>query len=323
MRIGVTALSAPVGKVELEMGLERLFAEDWSVNLHKQTKQKHLFFAGHDEDRANAFVQLAYDPAVDVIWLARGGYGAFRALSKVREICADRPKPQKKLVIGYSDATAVLSFAREHWGWSTLHAPMCGTGEFSRIPKPIWSEIRELASQGKSSKAHKLKWWTDAPKAPIEAEVIGGNLAVWLSLMGTPLQPASPWGKILFLEDVDEGLYRLDRMFKQLVAMGGLDGVKALVLGTFDNCNDGVMNVLVKRPPQGKVAKNPAKQPLRPKVPQLKGLKEIFVPDCAARGIPVGFGLQVGHGGGFRPLALGATYRIDPKTGMSLARWNR
>src|SRR5262249_41413164 len=153
--------------------------------------------------------------SVDIVWCARGGYGAYRMLARVMELIEGKGKPPRKLLVGYSDVTAVLSFVRQQWGWKTLHAPMCGTGEFSDIAPATWKEIKALVHGGEKLE-HRVKWWNTAPSSMIDAELVGGNLAVWLSLMGTKLQPASPAGKILFLEDVDEGLYRLDRMFAQL-----------------------------------------------------------------------------------------------------------
>ncbi len=321
IRIGIVAPSAPIGKIEMELGSERLRAAGFELKIHPQTKKKHLFFAGTDEERASGFVEMAMDPAIDVIWCARGGYGAYRMLQEVERRMVGKPKPPRKLILGYSDVTAVLDFTRERWGWDAVHSPMPGTGEFGRVGEKTLREILSYI-RGESIEAkHTVKWWGQPPKKPIQGELVGGNLAVWLSLFGTPMQPVSAAGKILFLEDVGEGLYRLDRMVQQLEALGAFQGVQALVLGTFSDCEDAVMQVLAERPSK----KTPKTRPLRPRVPQLKGLQSIFGELGERLSIPVGSGLKVGHGGGFRPLPIGASYSLsasDEKQGaLVLKSW--
>ncbi len=329
-RIGIVAPSAPIGKVELELGSERLRAAGFDLKIHPQVKKRHLFFAGTDEERATGFLDIAMDPNIDVLWCARGGYGAYRLLQEVERRMVGKPKPPHKKILGYSDVTAILDFARERWGWDTVHSPMPGTGEFGRVDEKGLREILATVRGEAFESKHAVKWWGAAPKSPIQAELVGGNLAVWLSLYGTSMQPATVSGKILFLEDVGEGLYRIDRMVRQLEALGGFKGVKALVLGTFSDCDDSVMQVLAERPPLKKSAalkKKPLKtRPLRPRVPQLKGLQSIFGGLGERLSIPVAWGLQVGHGGGYRPLPIGASYELqalDMKRGtLVLKDWS-
>lgn len=321
MRIALIAPASPVGRIELGMGIERLRGEGWDVRTHRQVTRKHLFFAGTDEQRLQGVLDSAWADDIDVLWCARGGWGSFRLLSALAQETRRRGKPRPKLLIGYSDATALLEFARVQWGWPVIHGPMAGTGEFSQISTRPWSRIRELVHSAVEGTAppeisHRVRWMTAPPASAIRAPLVGGNLAVWASLVGTPFQGRAE-GSILFLEDVGEALYRLDRMVQQLDAAGGFRKARAIVLGTFDDCRDSVMSVLAARPVPGskragKASANLPRKPLRPKLSQARALREIFAPVAERHGIPVGYGLPVGHGGGHYALPFGVRYELSP-----------
>jgi len=306
LRIGVVAPSAPIGKIESERGFARLKSQGWDVRVHPQVRRKHVFFAGTDEQRASALIEYAYDPSLDVLWCARGGYGAYRLLSALDREIQRRGVPPRKLLVGYSDATLLLDYASRRWKWPVLHAPMAGTGEFSQIAPGPWRQIcRQVENGGQASLEYRVKWLGRAPRSAIRAPLVGGNLAVWSSLVGTP-HKSSANGKILFLEEITEAPYRMDRLLRQLEAAGGLNGVKAMVLGTFTDCEDSVMKVLADR------SEKPAYKPLRPRVSHSRALREIFGEAGERHGFAVGYGLPIGHGGGHWPLPLGPVYRISP-----------
>ena len=129
-----------------------------------------------------------------------------------------------------------------------------------------------------------LRWiGTPLPQA-IEANLVGGNLSVWNSLTGTPFAESAA-GRILFLEDIDEPPYRIDRLLTQLRLGGRLDGVAAIVLGAFTDCADRVSQVMSAADPQQRV-------PLRRSFSIDEALEWSF----AQLGIPVAAGLPVGHG---------------------------
>jgi muramoyltetrapeptide carboxypeptidase len=144
-----------------------------------------------------------------------------------------------------------------------------------------------------------LKWIGTPPARAIEADLIGGNLSVWNSLTGTPLAELAK-DKILFLEDIDEPPYRIDRMVTQLRQSGRLDGVAAIVLGGFADCEDRVSQVLVS-------ADSQKRMPLRRSYSVDEALEISF----GSLGIPVAMGLPVGHGAHSTPLPLGEKYRLD------------
>jgi muramoyltetrapeptide carboxypeptidase len=121
MKISIVAPSAVVPQVELGLGVERLEAAGFVPRVHAQVRKKHLFFAGSDEVRAKGFYEAANDPATEALWCARGGYGSFRLLPLLEKL---KKPARRKLLVGYSDSTALMEFVRQRWGWATLHGPM-------------------------------------------------------------------------------------------------------------------------------------------------------------------------------------------------------
>ena len=84
---------------------------------------------------------IANDPSLEIVWSARGGYGAIRLLPLLDELTERHGVPPRKLLVGYSDSTALLEYARERWGWETLHAPMPGLRKFGAISGKEWSSL--------------------------------------------------------------------------------------------------------------------------------------------------------------------------------------
>jgi muramoyltetrapeptide carboxypeptidase len=330
LTIGVVAPSSQVPEVELELGLEKLKQEGFAVKLHPQVRKSHLFFAGRDEDRAGAFFDYAVDPAIDVLWCARGGYGALRMLPLIERLAAERGIPDRKLLVGYSDATILLEYVRARWGWSVLHAPMPSMRSFTILARDEWSSLLGCV-RGEERvpewSRRKLKFHGKPPRKAIEGQLVGGNLASWNSLTGTPYEPTVK-KKILFLEDIDESLYRLDRMVQHLKIAGGLEGVRAIVLGNFQNCGDHSAQALKKRPTprRAKAALASPRQgelkPLRKVMEDSAGLLEVFGEVARSLGVPLAYGLPAGHGPGRAPVPLGAEYALNPDGRLELQRWS-
>ncbi|MDB5294446.1 MAG: hypothetical protein JWO31_429, partial [Phycisphaerales bacterium] len=127
-RIGIVSLSSPVGPVELERGLARLRAGGLSYVVHPDALARSFVTAGTDEQRARSLLDYAFDDAVDVVWCSRGGYGAARLLPLLAAATPPGRRPRPKLLVGYSDVTALHEYVRNAWGWRTLHAPMVAAG---------------------------------------------------------------------------------------------------------------------------------------------------------------------------------------------------
>jgi muramoyltetrapeptide carboxypeptidase len=334
LRVGIFAPSSKVPETEFGMGLDRILAAGIEPVVHPHTLRGHLFFAGTDEERAEAFWELAQDPSIPVLWAARGGYGAARILPLLDRLARKRRKPlPRKLLAGYSDSTALLEYARTRLGWATLHAPMPGLRQFCALPEPEWKALlAAFAGEGARAPApvsgSRLEWvGGKKPRAKIAAPMVGGNLFVWASLIGTPYA-LNARGKIVFLEDTDENLYRLDRMVQQLIASGALKGAKAVVLGNFQNCRDLVPRVLASVPGDAQARARAVTDPTADQLVPLRqtmdadvGLEAIFAEIPRLCGVPVARALPVGHGPGKWPLPLGGRYELSPQGELKLVRW--
>ena len=327
--VGIIAPSSKVPETEFQLGLQRIREAGLEPIVHPHVLDSHLFFAGSDEARAKAVFDFAHDSRFEVLWAARGGYGAMRLLPLLDRMTAKRGVPPKKLLVGFSDSTALLEYVRTRWGWSTLHAPMPGLRKFCQLPEHEWKPLIRMIRGERSAKpwgALKLKFVGATPKSTIQGPLIGGNLAVWSSLVGTPYAGQAR-GKILFFEDVEENLYRVDRMVQQLLLAGAFQGARAVVLGNFSGCRDLVPQVLAALPsPRSRdrmiSAPTPAELvPLRPSMEAEYALAEIFSEVTRRHGIPVAMGVPAGHGPEKAPLPLGAHYALTPRGGFKMVKW--
>jgi muramoyltetrapeptide carboxypeptidase len=329
-RIGIVAPSSKVPQVELKLGVTKLRQAGFQVDVHAQCKKSHLFFAGTDEERSSALIEYAENPHYSVIWCARGGSGAIRLLPWLDQWTARSKKPSHKLLIGYSDSTVIMEYVRKRWGWSILHAPMPSMRKFSLLDAPDWLALESWIQKKPSLhpwSQKKLKFWAQPRKQMISGTLLGGNLTVWCGLTGTPYQPR-PGRNLLFFEDVDESLYRIDRMVQQQILSGAWDQVQAIVLGNFMNCRDHAPSVLRGEPSaevMNRVLTTPSTEelkPLRKTFSQEQGLQKIWSDVGQRLGIPVAYGLPVGHGPEVSPLPLGAQYRLHPEGYLELVKWN-
>ena len=222
------ALVAPAGPLLERDDLTRAEALcralGYEPRLGPNTAQRYGYFAGTDEQRLADLNGALNDPDVDAIWCIRGGYGVTRILDGVDfDALARRPRP----LIGYSDITAVLNAALHHAGVVTFHAPM------ARVAMPPFSRRhfeRVLAAAEPAGRLDRLPAPPDVllPKenritalrgGVAEGPLLGGNLSLVQCLVGTPHLPDLE-GAILFLEDVGEDLYRVDRMLAHLRTVG-------------------------------------------------------------------------------------------------------
>ncbi len=230
--IGVLAPSSWMERAEWEAGVRLLKEKGYRVKLARSCREAYGFFAGSDSHRAADVNRFFLDDEVDAILCLRGGYGAVRILDKLdyKEI-ARHPK----LFIGYSDITALHTALGEKSGISTVHGAMLfGLGKES-LPDYTREEFfRGITSDkplGEISMPPGQKLETVTP-GEAEGIVMGGNLTVLASMVGTPYELKGD-GVLLFLEDVDETSYRLDRCLQQLWQSGLLHRVSGILYGDF------------------------------------------------------------------------------------------
>ncbi len=327
--IGIVSPCSVTPRVELALGVDRLTDAGFEVRVHRQCAAQHYWLAGDDKARAEAFFEYAQAPEIDVLWSARGGSGAPRLLPILDELTAQHGKPPKKLLAGYSDVTAIHHYVHTRWGWDTMHASMPAS-DFYDISEDHFKATLDLVCKKRIAMPWRdspMKFLTPPPVATIRGELVGGNLAVWNYLTGTPYQPRDMVGKFLFFEDLSEGYYRIDAMLNQIEQAGGLAGIGGIVLGEFSACDDDVARVLKDKPAAGQVRealKDKGKQetiPLRPTIGELDALTEIFARRGEKHGYPVGYKLPVGHGPTYAPLPLNAGYELTPGGGFELVKW--
>lgn len=185
------------------------------------------YFAGDDDARAADLNDALRDVRIDGVWCLRGGYGAIRVLDRIDwSALRGRAKP----VLGYSDVTALHGAIARQAGLVSYHAPTARTtlSAFSRgsLERAL---IRGEDSCGVAASARVLR------PGRATGRLEGGNLAVFAALIGTPYLPSLE-GAILVLEDVNEPVYRIDRMLAQLRLAGALHGVRAIIFGACTNC---------------------------------------------------------------------------------------
>jgi muramoyltetrapeptide carboxypeptidase len=140
--------------------------------------------------------------------------------------------------------------------------------------------------------------------------LVGGNLSLWASVVGTPFAPTAGRGRLVFFEDIGEKYYRIDRMLTQIRQAGLLDGAAAVLLGDFTSCDDD--------PPQLVRGEAGGQVPLRRSFTLDEAVAEIF----GKLPVPVAVGLPVGHGPNFAPLPLGARYRAGADGSFELVAWD-
>lgn len=201
---------------------------------------RHGYLAGRDEDRAADVNAMFADPEVCGIFAVRGGWGCARILPYL-DFATIRSHP--KLLVGFSDITALhLAFA-ERAGFPTIHGPNAA----SSWPRFSWDAFRAIAFEGATptlvnppGKEDRLVQRVGRIRTfrggRASGRLLGGNLTVLAALMGTPWLPDFD-GAILFLEDVDEAPYRIDRMLTQLALAGVLGKVAGVVFGQCTSCD--------------------------------------------------------------------------------------
>ena len=234
-------------------------------------------FAGDDDFRANVLQSYLDNPDIDAILCARGGYGTVRIIDKLK---FDKFINKPKWIIGYSDVT-VLHAKLQSLGFESIHASM-PINFRDNTETALTSLINALTSQ---DLYYEIKNSPLNIQGEAEAEIVGGNISVLYSMLGSSIFPDTN-GKILFLEDLDEYLYHIDRMMFAFERAGILDGIKGLIVGGLTKMHDN--NI-----PFGKTA------------------EEIILERVADKGIPVCFDFPAGHIDDNRAIILGRKIRLS------------
>lgn len=265
----------------LERGVERLRAAGFDVeDTSGVLRGDHAYLNGSDDERRRDLEQaLASD--VDVVWIARGGYGLTRILSGLAV-----PAQQIPVVVGFSDATALHALLFRH-GFKSVHGPLA-TSVADEPDQTFQHLLRVVEGRAADTVLDGLRVLSGGVAAEeIEGPLFVANLCVLSHLAGTKAQPDLR-GAVLVLEEVGERPYRIDRMLTQLHESGTLDGVLAVVVGHLTGCEE----------PEG--GQRPA-----------PSAESVFVERLAPLGVPVLAGLAVGHATPNFALPVGARVRLS------------
>lgn len=234
-------------------------------------------FSGSDQQRWADLQMVLDDPSIEAVFFARGGYGFVRIIDKL-----DFTKFIKnpKWLIGFSDVTVLHCHINRSVKVETIHAPMAIN--VPKTPPVIMERLHQLLTDKKLSYQCPTHIFNRRGKA--SGELVGGNLSLIHTLAGTPSDLLTK-GKILFLEDLDEYLYHIDRMMMNLKRSGKLQGLKALIVGGMTDMRD-----------------NP--------IPFGKSAEEIILDAVKEYDYPVAFGFSSGHIERNEPLVMGRKMKL-------------
>ncbi len=234
-KVGLIAPGSPIPRKRIEQAQQTVLALGYQPVLGKFVFEKHGYLAGTDQQRLEDFHAMFENPAIKAIWCIRGGYGCTRLLPMIDY---DLVKNNPKILIGYSDITALHLAIHRSTGLVTFHGPVASSKPTSYTLDGL---KRALLANGSTdiysfSGSHSPypRPYTIS-KGSSTGILMGGNLSLLAALAGTEWSP-SYQDKLVFLEDIGEKPYRIDRMLVQLFQATDLSRAAGIVLGVFLDC---------------------------------------------------------------------------------------
>lgn len=288
--IGLVGTSGIISEERLIQGIEFVKSLGFNVIVGESCSSKYGYLSGSDEIRARDLNEMFSNQDIRGIFCMRGGYGAPRIMDKIDY---DLIKKNPKIFIGYSDITALHTAFNQKAELITYHSPMPSTEFYRGVDeKTLKSFLENIMDIGKNYDSEEIgirnigeRSLETVVEGIAVGELTGGNLTLIASMLGTPYE-IDCRGKILFLEDIDEEPYRIDRMMSQLRLAGKFEEAAGIILGCFTNCE----------------AKQPEKSLTLDQV-----VKDILVP----AGKPILKNLTAGHCLPTLTLPLGKRVRMD------------
>ncbi len=294
--IGIAAPASPPNDPEnLRFAIDTVESLGFKVKPAAHLFHRDGYLAGDDSIRAADLNELFADDEVDAIFCARGGYGASRLLPLLDY---ESIQTHPKVLLGYSDITALLSGIHQKTGLVTFHGPIAGQAfsnytlaEFKKVlftpqsPMLLGAPPAFEPGEGRVEKTNRI---TTLVPGKARGRLLGGNLSLVAHLTGTPYMPDFT-GCILFLEDVSEAVYSIDRMLTQLWLAGCLQKTAGIVFGKFSEMrsSEWVQNRL---------------------------LEDVLAERVRALGIPAVSGLMIGHVEDQTTLPVGCMAELDAST---------
>jgi muramoyltetrapeptide carboxypeptidase len=275
-RIGVIAPAGCVAREAVEAGAAAIRAQGFDVEFGANVFATDGYLAGAPEARARDLMDFFRRPEIDAVFCARGGFGSAQLLQHL----SDDLSRQRKIFVGYSDITFLLNWLRQSCNLVTFHAPMVamdmarGLDEVSH--RYLWPVL-----QGET-KVWEVELGEVIRPGKAEADAIGGCLSILVTTLGTPYE-LDTQEKILFVEDVGEKPYRIERMLTHLKMAGKLERPAGVLLGDFTDC-DGAGE---------------------------RGIRQVIADIFRDAPYPVIMGMRAGHARENITLPFGARMRLD------------
>jgi muramoyltetrapeptide carboxypeptidase len=296
--VALVSPGSPVAEdFDVQLARESFEAMGLRVRLGRSVRERRGYLAGTDRERAADLNEMFADPAIDAVFALRGGWGTARILPAV-DFETIRRNP--KILLGYSDVTSLLNAVRARSGVVTFHGPM-GISRWTPYPlqhlrRVLFDgelvEFRNPEGAGDDLVQRENRVRTITPGVA-RGRLVGGNLSVLAGIVGSGYVPE--WdGSILFLEDVDEGIHRMDRMLTQLALAGVLGAIRGLVFGKCTDCG-------TEGSPGGGYGS--------------LTLDQVLADHVAPLGIPAWSGAMIGHVVDQWTLPVGVEVEIDASRG--------
>lgn len=233
----ISPASTPDDLTRINSGVKYLEKLGFKVLVGSNVGKNHGYLAGSDEERLNDLHSMFKNKMVKAVMCVRGGYGSPRLLDRIDFKLI---KKNPKIFVGYSDITALQMAFLQKSNLVTFAGPMLAV-DFHDEVSPFteeffWGMVTSNKKIGRIKNPNNEKLYC-LKKGSTRGQIVGGNLALLVSLMGTQYFPDIR-NKILLLEDTGEAPYRLDRLINQLRIAGVFDKVKGVVLGAFTDCKE-------------------------------------------------------------------------------------
>lgn len=293
--IGIVSPSSGLWtRSELWKAIEEIESWGYKVKTGKYAYRNHYYLAGTDLQRAEDLMEFFKDETVDAIFCSQGGYGAARIL-KYLDFDVIRRNP--KIFMGYSDITSLHMAIHRLTGLVTFHGPSASSAGTEHMTEYRYSQMMKALSEdrpiGKIEMADKGKYLVKVTGGKAEGILTGGNLTLLCATLGTPYEIETR-DRILFIEDLDTEPWIMDHMFTHMLNAGKFQEARAIVIGECSGCE-------------------PNKY--EPGFPNQCSLEDVIFDLLQPLGIPLIYGLPIGHTKDLATLPIGVAARVDADAG--------
>jgi len=282
--VALVSPAGPVAAAKVESAAEVLKGWGLKPRIFPHALDTHSFYAGTDEHRLADFNTALADPEIRAVFCNRGGYGAQRI---VQHLDFDAVRRDPKLVVGFSDITAIHSALWEHARLATIHGPVASQLERGGVFVSGLKHVVMSTEPVQVTATPAEPTFNVRTRGSAQGLLLGGNLAIISSSVGTCYMPDLT-GSILLIEDVGEASYRVDRMLTQLLNSGALDRLAGVAIGQFSGPNGSTGSITHS---------------------------SVLMERLGDLGIPVLGGLSIGHDGINYAVPLGVQATLDADAG--------